>query len=154
MTTVIGVRFRKAGKVYYFAPGELQIEKGIHVIVETARGVEYGTVIMGCTQVEDETVVQPLKQVIRIATKEDDEINANNRRKEEDAFKICLEKIAKHEVWVKELLKKYSDINAENIHAILQKEVGLVFVHVLEEAGVYKCTPKGREDFMRFVDSL
>ena len=51
MTTVIGVRFRKAGKVYYFAPGELQIEKGIHVIVETARGVEYGTVIMGCTQV-------------------------------------------------------------------------------------------------------
>ena len=84
MTTVIGVRFRKAGKVYYFAPGELQIEKGIHVIVETARGVEYGTVIMGCTQVEDETVVQPLKQVIRIATKEDDEINANNRRKEEE----------------------------------------------------------------------
>ena len=64
------------------------------------------------------------------------------------------EKIAKHEVWVKELLKKYSDINAENIHAILQKEVGLVFVHVLEDAGVYKCTPKGREDFMRFVDSL
>ncbi len=61
MTTVIGVRFRKAGKVYYFAPGELQIEKGIHVIVETARGVEYGTVIMGCTQVEDETVVQPFK---------------------------------------------------------------------------------------------
>lgn len=55
---------------------------------------------------------------------------------------------------MKELLKKYSDINAENIHAILQKEVGLVFVHVLEEAGVYKCTLKGREDFMRFVDSL
>ena len=64
------------------------------------------------------------------------------------------EKIAKHEDWVKELLKKYPDINAENIHAILQKEVGLVFVHVLEDAGVYKCTPKGREDFMRFVDSL
>ena len=55
---------------------------------------------------------------------------------------------------MKELLKKYSDINAENIQAILQKEVGLVFVHVLEEAGVYKCIPKGREDFMRFVDSL
>ena len=64
------------------------------------------------------------------------------------------EKIAKHEDWVKELLEKYPDINAENIHAILQKEVGLVFVHVLEESGVYKCTPKGREDFMRFVDSL
>ena len=74
MTTVIGVRFRKAGKVYYFAPGELQIEKGIHVIVETARGVEYGTVIMGCTQVADEAVVHPWKHVIRIATKEDDEI--------------------------------------------------------------------------------
>ena len=64
------------------------------------------------------------------------------------------EKIAKHEDWVKELLEKYPDINAENIQAILQKEVGLVFVHVLEDAGVYKCTPKGREDFMRFVDSL
>ena len=64
------------------------------------------------------------------------------------------EKITKHEDWVKELLEKYPDINAENIHAILQKEVGLVFVHVLEDAGVYKCTPKGREDFMRFVDSL
>ena len=64
------------------------------------------------------------------------------------------EKIAKHEEWVKELLEKYPDINAENIQAILQKEVGLVFVHVLEDAGVYKCTPKGREDFMRFVDSL
>lgn len=64
------------------------------------------------------------------------------------------EKIAKHEDWVKELLEKYPDINAENIHAILQKEVGLVFVHVLEDAGVYKCTPKGREDFMRFVDCL
>ena len=64
------------------------------------------------------------------------------------------EKIAKHEDWVKELLEKYPDINAENIQAILQKEVGLVFVHVLEDAGVYKCTPKGREDFMRFVNSL
>ena len=64
------------------------------------------------------------------------------------------EKIAKHEEWVKELLEKYPDINAENIHAILQKEVGLVFVHVLEESGVYKCTPKGREDFMRCVESL
>ena len=64
------------------------------------------------------------------------------------------EKIAKHEDWVKELLEKYPDINAENIQAILQKEVGLVFVHVLEDAGVYKCTPKVREDFMRFVDSL
>ena len=64
------------------------------------------------------------------------------------------EKIAKHEDWVKELLEKYPDINAEIIQAILQKEVGLVFVHVLEDAGVYKCTPKGREDFMRFVDSL
>ncbi len=63
-------------------------------------------------------------------------------------------KIAKHENWVKELLEKYPDIYAENIQAILQKEVGLVFVHVLEDAGVYKCTPKGREDFMRFVDSL
>lgn len=108
MTTVIGVRFRKAGKIYYFAPGELQIEKGNHVIVETARGVEYGTVIMGLTEVKDENVVQPLKQVIRIATEEDDRIEEENREKEKKAFDICLEKIEKHGLDMKLIESEYT----------------------------------------------
>ena len=108
MTTVIGVRFRKAGKIYYFAPGELQIEKGNHVIVETARGVEYGTVIMGLTEVKDENVVQPLKQVIRIATEEDDRIEEENRAKEKRAFDICLEKIEKHGLDMKLIESEYT----------------------------------------------
>ncbi len=108
MTTVIGVRFRKAGKVYYFSPANLQIEKGAHVIVETARGVEYGTVIMGASEVEDEEIVQPLKPVIRIATDEDDITNAENREKEERAFDICLEKIEKHKLDMKLIEVEYT----------------------------------------------
>ena len=88
MTRVIGVRFRTAGKIYFFAPGALHIKKGQNVIVETARGVEYGHVVMGEKDVEDEKVVQPLKSVIRIATKEDDAIEEKNRKKEKEAFKI------------------------------------------------------------------
>jgi cell fate regulator YaaT (PSP1 superfamily) len=94
MVTVIGVRFRRAGKVYYFDPGKDEIKRGEHVIVETARGVEYGEVILGNKEVEEEKIVQPLKPVIRIATKEDDAKEAENRVKEKEAFKICLEKIA------------------------------------------------------------
>ncbi|MDE6875911.1 MAG: stage 0 sporulation family protein [Lachnospiraceae bacterium] len=96
MTTIIGVRFRQAGKVYYFDPAGLDIRQGNHVIVETARGVEYGYVVLGCREVEDEKVVQPLKAVMRLATPADDEIERRNKEKEKDAFKICLEKIAKH----------------------------------------------------------
>ncbi|MBO5197155.1 MAG: stage 0 sporulation family protein [Lachnospiraceae bacterium] len=96
MINVIGVRFRKAGKVYYFDPAGMEIVSGDKVIVETARGVEYGTVVLGPRDVEDEAVIQPLKQVIRMATPEDDEIERRNREKEKEAFQICLEKIAKH----------------------------------------------------------
>ena len=64
------------------------------------------------------------------------------------------EKIEKHAAWAAEFLPKYKDINKENVHEILQKEVGIVFTHVLEDAGVYKCTPEGREAFMRFIESL
>ena len=74
MTKVIGVRFRQAGKIYFFAPGKYEdIETGQHVIVETARGVEYGHVVLGIREVEDKKVIQPLKAVIRIATPEDEE---------------------------------------------------------------------------------
>lgn len=96
MITIIGVRFRQAGKVYYFDPAELEIQQGDHVIVETARGVEYGYVVLGCREVEDDKVIQPLKAVMRLATPEDDVIEAKNKAKEKDAFRICLEKIAKH----------------------------------------------------------
>ena len=96
MERVIGVRFRNAGKIYYFSPGDLNIDKGKHVIVETARGVEYGYVVVGTKEVEESKVVQPLKSVIRIATPEDDAKEAANREKEKEAFQICLEKIKKH----------------------------------------------------------
>lgn len=101
MTTVIGVRFRTAGKVYYFDPGDLEYTQGQHVIVETARGIEYGNVITPNKAVAKETVVQPLKKVIRLATKEDEEIERVNKEKEKDAFRICKEKIIKHDLDMK-----------------------------------------------------
>ncbi len=93
MTKVIGVRFRQAGKVYYFDPLDFDIKQGGNVIVETARGVEYGYVVMGPGEIEDDKVVQPLKPVMRIATPEDDMVEANNRAKEKEAFKTCIQKI-------------------------------------------------------------
>ena len=108
MTTVIGVRFRTAGKIYYFDPQKLNIKKGQHVIVETARGIEYGTVVIGCREVDDSKVIQPLKSVILIATKEDDGIEARNREKEKDAFRICLEKIKKHGLEMKLIDAEYT----------------------------------------------
>ena len=101
MIKVIGVRFRQAGKIYFFAPGKYHIEVGEHVIVETARGIEYGSVVLSEREVEDDKVIQPLKSVIRPATPEDDEREAENRRKEKEAYKICLEKIAKHKLDMK-----------------------------------------------------
>ena len=101
MIKVIGVRFRTAGKVYFFDPGRLEIKQGDHVIVETARGIEYGTVIGAPREVEADKVIQPLKSVLRIANQKDDEQEASNRQKEKDAFKICLEKIRKHGLQMK-----------------------------------------------------
>lgn len=108
MTKVIGVRFRNAGKIYYFAPGGKSIEVGQHVIVETARGIEYGSVVMGERELSDEEITQPLKTVIRVATREDDNIEARNREKEKSAFKICLEKIAKHGLEMKLIGTEYT----------------------------------------------
>ncbi|MGL6220654.1 MAG: stage 0 sporulation protein, partial [Lacrimispora sphenoides] len=85
MIKVIGVRFRNAGKIYYFDPMSLEVRTGDHVIVETARGVEYGYVVLGCREVEDDKVVQPLKPVIRMATKADDEVEKRNHEKEKEA---------------------------------------------------------------------
>ena len=108
MTKVIGVRFRKTGKIYYFDPLGNDVESGQHVIVETARGVEYGHVVLGTREVEDDKVVQPLKPVIRVATPEDDEIDANNRDKEKKALVICQEKIKKHNLDMKLIDAEYT----------------------------------------------
>lgn len=105
---VIGVRFRVAGKIYFFNPLQFPIKSGDHVIVETARGVEYGTVVGGIREIKDEEVSQPLKPVIRIATKEDDEKEAANRIKEKEAFQICLEKIKKHGLEMKLIDAEYT----------------------------------------------
>ncbi|MBO5071093.1 MAG: stage 0 sporulation family protein [Roseburia sp.] len=108
MIKVVGIRFRNAGKVYYFGPGELELAKGMHVIVETARGVEMGTIMTGPKDVKDEEVVQPLKPVIRIATEADERTAAKNREKEKEAFKICMEKIAKHNLDMKLVDAEYT----------------------------------------------
>lgn len=108
MTKVIGVRFRQAGKIYYFSPGKLEINKGDKIIVETARGVEYGSVVMGIKEVEDDEITQPLKPVIRVATEEDKRTEENNRQKEKEAFRICLEKIRKHGLEMKLIDAEYT----------------------------------------------
>lgn len=101
MIKVIGVRFRKAGKIYYFDPDGLEITNENFVIVETARGVEFGNVVKGVMEITDEEVVQPLKKVLRIATEEDIEKEKTNKIKEAEAFNVCLEKIQKHELRMK-----------------------------------------------------
>ena len=108
MINVIGVRFRNAGKIYYFAPGKFEIKNGDHVIVETARGVEYGYVVLGNREVEENKVVQPLKAVIRMANKDDEERESSNRKKEKDAFKLCQEKIRKHKLEMKLIDVEYT----------------------------------------------
>lgn len=108
MTKIIGVRFRNAGKIYYFNPKKFHIKKGAHVIVETARGVEYGTVVVGIKELPEEEVIQPLKPVIRVATTEDDLRVQRNREKEKDAMKICQEKIRKHNLEMKLIDAEYT----------------------------------------------
>ncbi|MBR2401890.1 MAG: stage 0 sporulation family protein [Lachnospiraceae bacterium] len=108
MVKVIGVRFRTAGKIYFFDPMNLPINKNDHVIVETARGVEYGTVVGEPKEVPDDKVIQPLKPVLRIATPKDDEQEIANKEKEREAFKVCLEKIRKHGLEMKLIDAEYT----------------------------------------------
>lgn len=108
MIKVIGVRFRTAGKIYFFDPVNFDIKRGDHVIVETARGIEFGTVMAGIREVEDDKVIQPLKPVLRIANERDMEQEANNKIKEKEAFRICLEKIRKHELEMKLIDAEYT----------------------------------------------
>ena len=108
MIKVIGVRFRTAGKIYFFDPLSYEISRGDHVIVETARGVEFGTVVGDIKEMEDDKVVQPLKPVLRIATEKDVAQEEANREKEKEAFKICLEKIQKHKLAMKLIDAEYT----------------------------------------------
>ena len=108
MTKVIGVRFRTAGKIYFFSPGKFEVKRGDQVIVETARGVEFGNVVMGPKEVKDEELTQPLKPVIRLATEDDRRVEEKNRKKEKEAFQICLEKIHKHGLEMKLIDAEYT----------------------------------------------
>ncbi|MBP3618990.1 MAG: stage 0 sporulation family protein [Lachnospiraceae bacterium] len=105
---VVGVRFRKAGKVYYFDPLEFDIKQGSNVIVETARGVEFGYVVMGIRDLPEEKITQPLKPVLRPATEEDVKAQEANAEREKEAFKICLEKIRKHNLEMKLIDSEYT----------------------------------------------
>ena len=108
MIKVTGVRFRSAGKIYYFDPADFDIKKGDNVIVETARGVEFGTVVMGIREVEDDKVVSPLKPILRMATQKDQETVERNREREKEAFDICQEKIRKHDLDMKLVDAEYT----------------------------------------------
>lgn len=96
MAIVIGIRFREVGKLYYFSPGKKEVKLGDKVIVETTRGVECGTVIFGNRKVNDENITQPLKEILRIATKEDIQKVEDNKAREKEAFLICKKKILEH----------------------------------------------------------
>ena len=148
MVKVVGIRFRNAGKIYYFGPGKLQLKAGMHAIVETARGVEMGTVMTDPREVSEESVVQPLKPVIRIATEQDEKQAEKNRQKEKEAFKICLEKIAKHKLDMKLVEAEYTFDNG-----LAMKLVQAEYTFDNNKLLFY-FTADGRIDFRELVKDL
>ncbi len=108
MVKIVGIRFRTAGKIYYFAPGRERLKVGNRVIVETARGVEIGTVVLGVKDVDQSMITSPLKPVLRVATSADIDHSEKNKEKEAEAFKICLEKIRKHDLKMKLIEAEYT----------------------------------------------
>lgn len=115
MITVVGIRFKKAGKIYYFDPDNLEIKQGDAVIVETARGIEFGEAVIGIKEVAEEDIVSPLKKVLRIADDEDKAKDEENKAKEKDAFNICLEKIGEHGLPMKLIDVEYTFDNSKII---------------------------------------
>ena len=113
MAKIIGVRFKNAGKVYYFSPGDHELPKGSQVVVETARGVECGEVVISNKEVADETIIKPLKPVLRPATPEDVRRSKENAEKERKAFKLCQEKIAAHKLDMKLVDVEYTFDNSK-----------------------------------------
>ena len=108
MITVVGVRFKQAGKIYYFDPGDVAVEKDNHVIVETARGIEYGECVIGKRDIPEDQIVSPLKPVLRVSTAEDDANHHANKEKAKEAFSICMEKIKTHELDMKLIDVEYT----------------------------------------------
>ena len=108
MTKIVGIRFRNVGKIYYFDPKNYKMQVGDHVIVETARGVEFGRVVLGPKEVGEDEVVHPLKEVLRVATQADEDREKQNRLKEKDAFKICQKKIREHGLDMKLIDAEYT----------------------------------------------
>ncbi len=133
MVKVVGVKFKDLGKAYYFAPGELELKLGDAVIVETSRGLEYGTVSLAAREVEEEEIVSPLKEVVRVATNTDKEQVEKNKKKEKEAFSICQEKIEAHKL-----------------------EMNLVDVEYTFDANkiLFYFTAEGRVDFRELVKDL
>jgi len=108
MIKVVGVRFKKAGKIYYFDPADMDIQKDTYVVVETARGIEFGECVIGIKEINEEDIVAPLKSVLRIATEEDISKHFKNKDKEKDAFEICLKKIQEHGLTMKLIDVEYT----------------------------------------------
>lgn len=113
MIKVVGVRFRNAGKIYFFEPGDFELKRGTAVIVETVRGIEFGTCVNDPSMVADDEVVSPLKPILRIASERDIKQAAENREKEKEAFKTCLEKIREHELEMKLIDAEYTFDNSK-----------------------------------------
>lgn len=133
MIKVIGVRFKKAGKIYYFSPSELNIKKGDYVIVETARGIEFGECVIGIKQIKEEDIVSQLKNVIRIADEKDINKHKENKEKEKQALDICLQKIEEHKLDMKLIDVEYTFDN----HKV-----------------IFYFTADGRVDFRELVKDL
>ena len=133
MVTIVGIRFKRAGKIYYFSPGEYDLEKGDHAIVETARGIEYGEVVIPRQEVEEGKIVSPLKTVIRKATEADTRKVEENHRKEKEAFVICEKKIAARKL----------DMHLVNVEYTF--DVGKI---------IFYFTADGRIDFRELVKDL
>ena len=133
MKTVIGVRFKDGGKMYYFDPGEFDVKEGDGVIVETARGTEFGDVVAPPQQLEEEKIIAPLKNVVRIATPHDREQRDKNRAKESEAYAICMEKIQAHQLEMKLVDVEYT-FNGSKV--------------------VFYFTADGRVDFRELVKDL
>ena len=133
MYNVVGVRFKKAGKIYYFDPGDLPIQKSEHVIVETVRGVEYGRVVIGPKQVDENDVVLPLKKVLRIADQKDRLIVEENKAAAKEAYDVCCEKV--------------------NIHQLEMKLVDVEYTFDRNKV-IFYFTADGRVDFRELVKDL
>ena len=133
MIKVVGIRFKKAGKIYYFSPGELNINKGDYLVVDTARGIEFGECIIGPKEINEEDIVLPLKDVIRVADENDIKKHKENKNKEKEAFDICLKKIEEHGLVMKLIDVEYTFDNNKVI---------------------FYFTAEGRVDFRELVKDL